>query len=61
MEDKRGDPANPCHAFEAGWPRGDCETDGHYLCRGCRNRNPAAAPDFFEDSAALKSARDESK
>jgi len=41
------DPDNPCHEFDAGASAGDCETDGHYLCRKCRHRNPDAAPDFF--------------
>lgn len=34
------DPAYPCDAYEPGEPgRGDCESDGHYLCYsdpGCR-------------------------
>lgn len=29
------DPAFPCGAYEPGEPDGDCEADGHYLCRGC--------------------------
>lgn len=30
------DPEAPCEAFEKGKPKGDCETDGHYMCRECR-------------------------
>lgn len=33
------DPANPCTAYEPGTPSGQCETDGHYLCDGCRERD----------------------
>jgi len=33
-----------CDAYEGGAPdgRGDCETDGHYLCAGCRCMSRAA-------------------
>lgn len=33
------DPSAPCEAFEPGTPRGECETDGHYLCDECKERN----------------------
>ena len=32
------DPANPCADYAPGTPGGDCESDGHYLCRGCSKR-----------------------
>lgn len=33
------DPDAPCSAFHPGEPLedGDCDTDGHYLCRECRH------------------------
>lgn len=42
------DPDSRCHAFE---PRkkhwrdfGDCETDGHYLCKECCHKKREVAP-----------------
>lgn len=32
------DPAAPCAEYAPGPGHGDCETDGHYLCRGCSRR-----------------------
>lgn len=29
------DPGAPCAEYAPGPGHGDCETDGHYLCRGC--------------------------
>jgi hypothetical protein len=37
-EDGVRDPENPCSAFVEGEPRGDCETDGHYMCDECVER-----------------------
>lgn len=36
------DPEFPCDAYEPGEPSGDCEADGHYLCRGCVRLDVAA-------------------
>ena len=27
----------PCEEFKNGSPSGDCQSDGHYLCRECRH------------------------
>jgi len=29
---------HPCEVFAYGDPKGDCETDGHYMCKECRHR-----------------------
>ena len=29
---------HPCELFSPGEPAGDCEGDGHCLCRGCSRR-----------------------
>jgi hypothetical protein len=34
------DPESPCEHWEPGKPYGDCESDGHYRCRECRNYDP---------------------
>lgn len=39
MEEIR-DPDAKCELFFYGNPEGDCRTDGHYLCRECKNRDP---------------------
>ena len=40
------DPDHPCHMYSPGTPGGDCEGDGHYLCRGCSQREgPALGAD----------------
>ncbi len=40
------DPEHPCEAYDPRpWLQDDwntCMTDGHYLCRGCAHRSPAA-------------------
>lgn len=38
------DPDLPCPSddFEPGTPEGECETDGHYMCRECVNADPTA-------------------
>lgn len=41
-DDGLRDPAAPCAMFSNGEPRGDCEGDGHYLCRKCNKREAAA-------------------
>lgn len=38
--DHRRDPDADCDDFEPGLPAGDCMTDGHYMCRECRERDP---------------------
>lgn len=37
------DARHRCHGYDPG-PRGgwDCQSDGHYLCRGCSHYRPAA-------------------
>jgi hypothetical protein len=30
----------PSEDFSPGKPNGDCDTDGHYMCRECVNANP---------------------
>lgn len=32
----------PSRAFRPGSPAGDCDTDGHYMCRECANASPRA-------------------
>lgn len=36
---------HPCEVFEYGDPKGDCETDGHYMCKECRHRKWAVDMD----------------
>lgn len=40
------DPAHPCEQYEPGEPlfAAGCETDGHYLCPGCRRAMREVAP-----------------
>jgi hypothetical protein len=39
------DPEAPCHVFFYGKPEGDCQTDGHFLCTECKNRDPNTIKD----------------
>jgi hypothetical protein len=34
------DPDYPCEHFRNGTPAGECESDGHYLCKECRELVP---------------------
>ena len=39
------DPESPCEHFRPGSPteRGDCQGDGHYLCRECKEKDAGEA------------------
>ena len=34
------DPEYPCEAYVEGTPKGTCQSDGHYLCWTCQDRDP---------------------
>jgi hypothetical protein len=34
------DTFNPCEYFQYGVASGDCESDGHYMCKECRYLTP---------------------
>lgn len=39
----------PSRDFEPGDPDGDCETDGHYMCRECAHADPAVIAEREEE------------
>lgn len=34
----------PCVAFRNGTPRGECESDGHYICQECEHLSKRKTP-----------------
>lgn len=43
------DPDHPCEGFTPGEPRGDCQTDGHYMCHECEHCQRCEACEQIED------------